>query len=246
MECCSERYGKVIDAAKNEGKILHEIEMMKLGTDHAEIGEALGDHWNLPSLVTNSIGSHHTQKDLTKEIKIRVSILQLANDLAKIIGIGESGNYVISTDIFKKLNQKQKISEDNIKELIRKLPEDIVNAEMFFELKDNAIRTIREKDDNMQNIGVMMTCENLQELIFYCLIFENKNPVKIGDIWSIKKGISLLITDEIILPSDKTILESSGINVVDFSRYPEYKKMCKAGKVNIENLQTWLEKSIKE
>ncbi|HRK33358.1 MAG TPA: HDOD domain-containing protein [Candidatus Hydrogenedentes bacterium] len=70
---------------------LHEVEPEVFGMDHAEVGGALAEHWNLPPLLTEAIRRHHTpeQAMLSPEL---AHVTALANHLAYEANLGEATN----------------------------------------------------------------------------------------------------------------------------------------------------------
>jgi len=70
---------------------LHEVEPEVFGMDHAEVGGALAEHWNLPPLLTEAIRRHHNpdQAMLSPEL---AHVTALANHLAYEANLGEATN----------------------------------------------------------------------------------------------------------------------------------------------------------
>lgn len=54
-----DRYAQVIAQAGAEGTSLAAAELAQLGFSHAEVGQRLARHWQLPPQVCNAVGGHH-------------------------------------------------------------------------------------------------------------------------------------------------------------------------------------------
>ena len=59
--------------------------------DHAEVGGVLGEHWNLPPLLTEALRRHHTPDQAMLSPQL-AHVTALANYLAYVAGYGESSN----------------------------------------------------------------------------------------------------------------------------------------------------------
>jgi len=70
---------------------LYEVEPQVFGMDHAEVGGALAEHWNLPPVLTEAIRKHHIpdQAMLSPEL---AHVTALANHLAYEASLGEATN----------------------------------------------------------------------------------------------------------------------------------------------------------
>lgn len=65
-----------------------EAERHELGTDHAEIGAALAEHWNLPEEIAESIRFHHRPSDSGPEWIALVYVVHLADIVSMLGGTG--------------------------------------------------------------------------------------------------------------------------------------------------------------
>jgi two-component system, cell cycle response regulator len=52
-------YGRLLEAAQQQDRDLHEVERERLGFDHVEIGVQLMKHWKLPDALAAAAASHH-------------------------------------------------------------------------------------------------------------------------------------------------------------------------------------------
>ncbi len=85
-------YGAVLDEARETNESLELIEKQKLGFDHAEVGEWLGEKWKFPLRLTACVRYHHVPGAGDTQFRNEVFLASLANNLAKTSNIGFSGN----------------------------------------------------------------------------------------------------------------------------------------------------------
>ncbi len=67
--------------------ITREAELEILGTDHAQVGSQIVDHWNFPQELTLAIGYHHNPEDARGRPLLAV-ITYLANNVVLRLGLG--------------------------------------------------------------------------------------------------------------------------------------------------------------
>jgi HD-like signal output (HDOD) protein len=59
-----------------------------IGTDHAEVGALLAEHWNLPETLRSVIAHHHNPSNAPEADKILVYVIHLADFVAMMGGTG--------------------------------------------------------------------------------------------------------------------------------------------------------------
>lgn len=72
-------------------KQLSSLEVEKFGIAHDEVGYQLVSKWNIGLEIAESIKFHHNFND-NSDYKLNISIVYLANVIAKIMNLGKSGN----------------------------------------------------------------------------------------------------------------------------------------------------------
>jgi len=88
-----EEYASVIEKARDGTRPLDEIEKEMLGITHADVGHDVVAHWKLPSLYEESIWCHHAPVQVIDDDQFKISgVINIANTLAHMTGIGSSGN----------------------------------------------------------------------------------------------------------------------------------------------------------
>lgn len=110
-----------------QGNTLEFSEELIIGTNHAQVGAWLAEKWNLPEIISKTILYHHQPWDAKKD-KVFVGIVNLANYLCHISGIGNSGRTVINSPEIKtwEIFQNEKIPVDE---------PDLTNLQMDFLLE---------------------------------------------------------------------------------------------------------------
>ncbi len=81
---------KIMDMASNGTVSLDQAEQSVIGVNHAKVGEWLAEKWRLPLVITRSIRYHHCPWECNED-PVLVAMVNLANYLCHISGIGHSG-----------------------------------------------------------------------------------------------------------------------------------------------------------
>ncbi len=78
--------------ADETGEALYKIEDELLGCNHADVGRALLEQWNLPSVLCETVGCHHTIA-AAEEARLDVAIVHIANVVSNRaeLPVGHSG-----------------------------------------------------------------------------------------------------------------------------------------------------------
>ncbi len=117
-------------SAEKKGAI-NDLEKMKLGLSHEDIGVAIGKKWNFENNLLYAVGRHHDPV-VKGESAIFCMIVCIADTFAKVMKIGFSGNSVIEPvpdEIWGILN----INEEDVFDALSTLNNEIDKAKMFLE-----------------------------------------------------------------------------------------------------------------
>jgi putative nucleotidyltransferase with HDIG domain len=76
---CLNDFKKIIHKTKNDGQEQTAAEKEVLGFDHAEIGQAITDDWDLPQELVQIIGGHHNPETNPQEVSRIGSTLYVAD-----------------------------------------------------------------------------------------------------------------------------------------------------------------------
>jgi len=96
QETMPKGFARLVEEAESVGECSCAIERKSLGTDHTIVGNHLAQKWRLPNAVTLAAWLHHSDvaavsRDMP-EARI-AAIVQLADSLARQVGIGQSGSF---------------------------------------------------------------------------------------------------------------------------------------------------------
>lgn len=80
-----EALGRMKALLQRNGATYLQCEREVLGTDHAEIGAAVGRHWELPEPLVHAIGNHHNPDGEGGPL---LDAVHVANATAKLVGVG--------------------------------------------------------------------------------------------------------------------------------------------------------------
>jgi len=94
LENLPEEANIIMDRFSKEDKLLCQVEKETLGFDHADIGAALMDYWNLPEYLKEVIAYHHNPLAAPR-FGYEASIIHLADIITKSIGAGSSGDVAV-------------------------------------------------------------------------------------------------------------------------------------------------------
>lgn len=120
-------YAKFLLAAGQNPKPLVVLEDYCFDIDHAVAGQVLCQLWNLPETLVEAVAEHH-EKPAPKSLAWVVS---QANDLAKLMHLGEGGNPYITLQASSWFGE-QAICPAWLSNLIATLPEKVHEAEAIF------------------------------------------------------------------------------------------------------------------
>jgi putative nucleotidyltransferase with HDIG domain len=96
----------LIDVAAAKGISFVEAEREVLGTDHAEVGAWVLEHWSLPQNLVRAVRYHH-EPGLLEEPDMTTDVVHVADVLCLMMGMGvghEGLQYELSTEVTERLN----------------------------------------------------------------------------------------------------------------------------------------------
>ena len=101
QQALPDQYQKVLDTSLELGVSLELVEKRLLLSDHTSIAQTMLHSWNLPKDLVDAIANHHTLPSklstaCPKNTKF-AAIIELSNRIIHSIGIGGSGNQVVSS-----------------------------------------------------------------------------------------------------------------------------------------------------
>jgi len=126
---CSEEYGQIRQLANTKKIFMSEAELQVLGTDHAEVGGWLAKCWFLPEKLSDPISFHH-EVTLSKNHKIKASVVQVADVLVKASGFGDSGDSFVPF-IQQEAWNALGLNEQLLTEIIEELEDKLIDVKNF-------------------------------------------------------------------------------------------------------------------
>ena len=107
------RYNEIIQTIYNEYLPFRDLERDCFGVDHAEVGAALAERWNLDPMLAESIASHHDE-DASGDL---IDIVQMGNAIAWKSGWGfRNEPDLVLADL--KVAQRMELGEDELEEIL--------------------------------------------------------------------------------------------------------------------------------
>ncbi len=85
-----DRFSEVTRRVHEQNVLMAEAEAEILGFTHAEAGQVLAEHWNLPAKLTGIIAHHH-RPSAAGSFGAEAVIVHLADILARALGLGSGG-----------------------------------------------------------------------------------------------------------------------------------------------------------
>jgi putative nucleotidyltransferase with HDIG domain len=122
---CETEFNQLIEEAKTSDKPFDELERIKMGFDHAELGAALAESWNLPKVYSKTIKYHHRPSE-KEDPDTLTDIIHVADILVRGRGITEGleGAFYWQDDAaFERLGFEQEQLEEWLTESLAKLSE---------------------------------------------------------------------------------------------------------------------------
>ncbi len=100
-ETMPKSFERLVCQARDTGHELCDVEQSELGLDHASLGKRLAEKWQLPEAITACIWLHHTDPQSVAALQgdpLLTAVVALADRLARLSAIGQSGSYVDPSD----------------------------------------------------------------------------------------------------------------------------------------------------
>ncbi len=157
----TEQYKKILDQAHHALMPLHLLESEYLGLTHAEVGGGVCSNWNFPDEFVNTIARHHDETSISADSL--GNIVQNANFLVKVAGIGESGNCFVPAAKLSLLPHTQ-INWSSLQELLHDLPMLVYELTSFiFGTKTAECVGPRNTSSMVRELRIYLSIQNVNE-----------------------------------------------------------------------------------
>lgn len=127
QEVMPKSLSRIVEDAKSAKASSQTVELKHLGTDHTLLGKALAQRWHLPDAIGLAVWLHHsdTAAIVQRMPEARIAqVVQLADAIARPLGIGRSGSYD-EPQLPEKSIQALGISTEQVEQIRRKLPDQV-------------------------------------------------------------------------------------------------------------------------
>lgn len=118
------RSDAVLRSVRDSDLLYYEVERLRLGFDHTQVGSALAEQWKLPPTLELGLGRHHHPLQVPPSAE--AAVVSLADAIVNSLGFGNSGEHRVSpeiVDIFEFLSLPPGIFENLIPLVSRQLEE---------------------------------------------------------------------------------------------------------------------------
>jgi len=93
LEYDGEAYSQTLNRASQEKSNLVDLEFETMGWTHPVVGGWLTDYWELPKPVRETVRWHHNAEErMDTDLGPLVGLVAVADNLAKVVNVGRSGN----------------------------------------------------------------------------------------------------------------------------------------------------------
>ncbi len=122
-ELFSERFLAAIKAVQLEGRDPLDVEIEYLTVPHATVGAWMLEKWQLPEVFQKAVALHHEPRvaEVEPPLLVLSRALYLGNQMAKLLNLGEGGNYRLGP-LPSELLQDLKLSREQVASQLHALP----------------------------------------------------------------------------------------------------------------------------
>lgn len=237
VEYDSETYADLLQKAQDGIGPLHILEHETFGIDHAEVGEALCAHWNIPDVLASVVSAHHGNEAGADETALEiVDIVNVADTLAKVGRIGNGGSPHVPA---KWLTGSRAFADrsDRVRQTLNSLGEEVaVNEQIFFNRP-----SVGSYTDGLgartHAVHVSITDPDLRTLVEFAARAHDCGVVPIET-----EHVDLVIADESFDGSARADAEAREVPVADFTYWQG--EQISRDWINLHKLHTWLTESL--
>jgi HD-like signal output (HDOD) protein len=80
---------EMIETSQADGELYFDVEVQRLGFDHAEVGGALLKNWKIPTNIADPVGFHH-RPSRAEQFPLEASLIHLADIICQAFELGQS------------------------------------------------------------------------------------------------------------------------------------------------------------
>ncbi len=155
-------YQELVKKVGKEHGLLRDLERKQLGTDHAEMGGALGEHWRLPPHLRVPIRFHETPDECPSDHLSRVRCLTLGCRVADVF-ISENPGEALET-YFKQAEAWFRFLKKKSEPLLKQIHNNTIEMRRLFDLPTgqlgNAEEILARANEAMVSISLATAKQN--------------------------------------------------------------------------------------
>ena len=234
VEYDPETYRILLQQAHDGIAPLYVLEHETFGIDHAEVGEALCRHWNIPDVLATVVAAHHgagTGRDAST--LHLVEIVNVADTLAKICEIGDGGNpHVPATWLSTSKTFADK--SDRVRQVVNSLRDEVaVNEQIFFN-RPSFVGDHNGHSYRKQSVRLSIQSSDANTLLALTLRARGCSVSDASD-------IDAVVTDGTLPAAELALFTEQGVPVCDFTQWQS--RQISTEWINVFQLHQWLTES---
>ena len=235
-------YERLLVVVKQGLSPLHVLERETFGIDHAEIGEALCQHWNIPELLGEAVAAHHgtiQEKQLPPAVRKLVEIVRAANTLAKHVRLGDSGNPLISVTWLEDIPTFGRQIE-YLDRTMAALPQEVAaNEQIFFnKISEELKQRLQTKESASRKVLISISSPEQRALGIFVLRSVRVEPVTKAS----PAELTGVLADNQFSQAKREACRQRNIPVLDFAHWQ--RTHAPTGWINVGELQSWITESL--
>lgn len=248
IESCAEQYLELIAAANIQNQPLHTLEDSQLGFNHTDVGFALCERWKIPESVAYTVRNHHRwtcNMPISTDQDQLLFLVNTANNLAKVSGIGFSGNPCVTHFCMQTALSYRSISEA-LQKTLETLPSEVSHTEHLFNIISQDKRATAFESGNICT-GIVIQTPHLFKIISLVLLSQGIVPVTLQE--QIPEGAEMIavITDTELNP--ESLPATWPRHNIVYHQPKELKHQIslkdKPFEIDVEQLRIWLNEHLR-
>ena len=121
----------VLDRARKKDILFHSAEQECLGYDHAQLGAAVMERWNLPETLVDVVRNHHSPENAAERSRTLCCVTNLADITSRALLIGNGGGRKIPLlveDVWK----RTRLDWGGLETIVRRVADEYSKSDAFF------------------------------------------------------------------------------------------------------------------
>ncbi|QDV51302.1 HDOD domain-containing protein [Gimesia fumaroli] len=247
IESCTEQYEEIIGVAQSNNQPLHILEESQLGFTHTDVGFALCERWKIPESVAYTVQNHHNwncDRPITTKQDQLLFLVNTANNLAKVSGIGFSGNACVTPFCIQTSFSHRSLSEA-LQKTLEILPSEVAHTEHLFNITSQSDYG-NFADSGHFCIGVIVQNPDLYKIISLLLLSQGIVPVTQQEQIPAESEMIAVLTDSELNPESLPAGWSQHIITYQYSAESNQQGLQpdKAFEIDVEQLRIWLNEQL--